>query len=159
MIKLKLTRLRTSDQGTFGVLVLPDKTVLSTGELPWRDNKPDFSCIPQGTYDGILMPSPRFQTNLIKLQKVPKRENVLIHRGNYCGDTTKGFKSDVEGCILLGLNTGMLENQEAVLGSTSAIAKFYTLIGLSPIMLTIENLYDYEECEPDIPADRSKPLV
>ena len=45
VIQAKLTRNETGDEGTFGELSVLDR-VFKTGELPWRDNNNDFSCIP-----------------------------------------------------------------------------------------------------------------
>lgn len=140
-VSIYITRKSTGDQGTFGQLVLPSGWSCVTGELPWRDNAPGLSCIPAGIYRGVLKPSFRFRTNLIELQDVPCRDHILIHKGNLCGDPSKGFISDVEGCILLGMSEGVLQDQRAVLGSTTAITKFYDYIGTSEILLTIKEEY------------------
>jgi len=50
-INIYLTRLRQSDQGTEGILTVPELGFACfTLELPWRGNRPNVSCIPPGTY-------------------------------------------------------------------------------------------------------------
>ncbi len=45
-----LTSAPSTDQGTFGQLVLDDGATFCIGELPWRGNQHGVSCIPAGTY-------------------------------------------------------------------------------------------------------------
>ena len=121
-----LFRLRRHDQGTEGQL-------LTTGfnsytlELPWRDNKRNISCIPAGVYDCIIRRSPRFGLTYWVL-KVPDRTYILIHSGNWAGDRALGFKTHVNGCILLGKKMGYLQEQRAVLNSRITIRKFANLM-------------------------------
>ncbi len=90
-----LTRWYANDC-TFGVLadVVP---FLVTLELPWKDNKENISCIPEGTYKGKLVNSPKHGI-CYELQDVPDRTDVQIHIGNYPKDTL--------GCILVGTEFG-----------------------------------------------------
>lgn len=62
-------------------------------ELPWNDNKRNFSCIPEGVYKARVHKSPKFGKSLW-LQDVPNRSEILIHKGN--------FHFNVRGCILIG---------------------------------------------------------
>lgn len=64
-----------------------------TLELPWKDNKPRVSCIPEGTYKAIKHISPKFNKSFW-LQNVPGRSEILVHPGNYT--------SQILGCILPG---------------------------------------------------------
>lgn len=136
-IPVTINRTKTGDEGTFGKLVLPSGWSCATGELPWRDNAHNISCIPAGCYRGVLVDSSKSPTPLIQLQDVPGRDHILIHKGNWCGDVAKGYKSDVEGCILLGIFEGVLANQRAVVASYTAVTKFYEYIGDREIMLNI----------------------
>ncbi len=65
-------------------------------ELPWHNNAPQISCIPEGTYRMTYTMSNRFKVMMWGLNGVPDRAGVRIHSGNYAGDKL----SDSEGCIL-----------------------------------------------------------
>lgn len=115
-MKATLTRLETSDAGSFGQLDFRgdlDQHILfscKTGELPWRENAVGKSCIPAGSYKVALTNSPKFGPDTYEIQNVPGRTHVLIHAGNHCGDTAKGYASDVEGCTLVGKEVVKLLN-------------------------------------------------
>jgi len=132
-----IQRLITGDAGTFGLLTLQGGQVLHTGELPWRDNAPDISCVPAGSYEAVLAFSPHFQRSLFHLEGVPGRTNCMIHPANWMGDASKGLKCQLEGCIALGMGEGQLEGQEALISSQEAIQVFYAEAGLDPITVII----------------------
>src|SRR5512137_107271 len=90
---VQIRRTRMSDQGTEGVLLAPGFSCY-TLELPWRDNMSNISCIPSGEYKCVIRHSPKMG-NKYWVKKVPKREYILIHSGNFAGDTSKGYKSHV----------------------------------------------------------------
>lgn len=142
-MKLTLKRFTTSDQGTFGKLYLNDAFVCYTGELPEKAGNPSVpnerrtDCIPRGTYDCAMRPSAKFG-RAYEVKNVPNRTAILIHAGNMCGDISKGFKSDVEGCIILGTNIGKLYGQDAVLNSRQALDRLKLLTSGKPFELTIE---------------------
>ncbi|MDR2892269.1 MAG: DUF5675 family protein [Deltaproteobacteria bacterium] len=144
MQRLILTRKLQSDQGTFGRLASqggPARPAgpglsLHTGELPWRGNKQGISRIPVGIYRCVPYSSAKFPA-VYHLLNVPGRETVLIHAGNFSGDKTKGFYSDVEGCILVGLSAGLLSGQLAVLHSREAMGKLRQSLGQSDFELEI----------------------
>jgi hypothetical protein len=123
MKKVYLLRLRTSDYGTEGMLVTDDGFNCMTMELPWRENQQNISCIPAGEYKVITRISPRFGKTYW-VTKVPNRGYILIHAGNYAGDVSKGYKTSVEGCILLGKKHGWLSRQRAVLNSRISVRAF-----------------------------------
>lgn len=89
-----LQRLTTSEQGTFGVLLVYGRPYYVTLELPWKDNKKDISCIPPGTYHATKMFSEKFQKVVFVLHDVPGRDFIEFHIGNKIKDTL--------GCVLLG---------------------------------------------------------
>lgn len=75
--------------------VLPCMPVCWTLELPFRGNRVNISCIPEGIYVVKREYSPRWKRAMWTLQSVPGRTDILIgHVGNSYEDT--------EGCILLG---------------------------------------------------------
>ena len=71
-----LTRTKTGDSGTFGNLRLDDGSLFVTGELPWRDNAPQKSCIPAGTYTCAIYQSPEHGP----VYQVQARSRALVYR-------------------------------------------------------------------------------
>ncbi|MDL2267161.1 DUF5675 family protein [Desulfovibrio sp. OttesenSCG-928-G15] len=134
-MRFTITRKSTFDQGTFGILSGEGLT-LQTAELPWRDNANKKSCIPPGTYKCVPHNSAKFP-NTYRLESVPNREGVLIHSGNYAGDTDKGLRSDVSGCILVGSKVGTLSGQKVVTDSRVALNKLRNKVGKNEFTLTI----------------------
>lgn len=125
MVSITLVRTETGDEGTFGVLNIPGfPESWLTGELPDRNNAPNVSCIPEGTYKCVWCYSPRFKRKMYVLEGVPKRAGIRIHSANFCGDKEKGYKKQLHGCIALGEKRGKIDGQKAVLLSVSAIRRF-----------------------------------
>jgi hypothetical protein len=95
MSDLFLNRLTSDLFTTFGVFMYENKPVCYSLELPWRDNRRNVSCIPSGRY-GLSRSFSSRHGSVFLLHGVPGRSEILIHTGNYVGDT--------EGCILPGLD-------------------------------------------------------
>ena len=132
-----LVRTVTSDQGTEGFLTqLESGFFCRTLELPWRDNKRSISCIPAGEYIVKVRQSPKYG-RIYWVTNVPNRSWILIHSGNVAGDVEKGFRTHVQGCILLGKKHGMLYNQRAVLTSRPTVNSFMRTMDYEPFKLTI----------------------
>jgi hypothetical protein len=89
-MKLELIRTYYAN-GTNGELLLNGDRVCSTIELPWKNNLPTISCIPEGEYELRKRWSQRFGDHFI-LVDVPGRRYILIHPAN---DALKELK----GCI------------------------------------------------------------
>lgn len=138
MIRVELRRLAHSDQGTQGVLILPDGVFCCTLELPWRDNRANVSCIPCGEYDVAIRKSPRFG-KVYEVKNVPGRSFILLHPGNLAGDIHRGYRTHVEGCILLGKYFGRLAGQSAVLASRPTVRAFMKNLGNKPFRLSVED--------------------
>ena len=132
---VELRRERMSDHGTEGLLIAPGFSCY-TLELPWRENISNISCIPIGDYKCELRRSPRMGLTYW-IKKVPKREFILIHSGNFAGDVEKGWKSHVNGCILLGLQMGVIQGQRAILNSKIAVRRFMETMGGEKFTLRI----------------------
>lgn len=66
---------------TVGRIVINDVEICQSIELPWHHNRPNQSCIPEGTYNLEWRLSERFGMHLHVLQ-VPKRRYILIHPAN-----------------------------------------------------------------------------
>ena len=125
---LKLARSSSTDEGTPGDLYVDGRWFCHTLELPWRDNAPRVSCIPPGSYRIAVKNSPRFG-RVYRLNCVPGRSEILIHSGNWAGDTALGKHSHVQGCILLGKRRGRLDGQTAVLVSRPAVSALMAALG------------------------------
>jgi hypothetical protein len=77
--------------GTNGELFYNGKRICFTIELPWLNNKPQISCIPEGRYEVVKRFSEHHGWHLL-LKNVAKRSVILIHCAN---DAVKELK----GCI------------------------------------------------------------
>ncbi|OEU65804.1 MAG: hypothetical protein BA863_08935 [Desulfovibrio sp. S3730MH75] len=139
MMKIKISRYESSSHGTFGHLIGPG-IKLHVIELPWRDNRSNLSCIPPGEYHCTVVRSPRFGV-VYHVKEVPGRSHVLIHAGNYAGDSTLGYRTHSHGCILPGRKRGRLGNQKAILCSKAALTSFMSALERQPFILTIEEVY------------------
>lgn len=138
MIEVKIIRRPSLDTGTFGVLTVGDNLwSCFTLELPWRDNVPQKSCIPEGTYPCHYWSSVKYP-QAYRLSNVPNREAILIHQGNWAGNTDLGYKSNVLGCILVGRNIAEINGQMGVSHSKVTLLEFLDTMGKEPFNLTIE---------------------
>lgn len=136
MKTVRLRRVSTGDDGTFGIITVAGKQWF-TGELPWRDNASDISCIPTGTYSCRMTYSNRFKTRLYELFGVPGRFACRIHPANFMGDRAKGKHSQLNGCIALGEKLGLMSGQKAVLISRPAVRSFEAALGGEPFTLEV----------------------
>lgn len=136
---MKLFRTDSDDHGTFGVLIFGDDYV-RTIELPWRENRPNLSCIPQGRYTVSMRHSPKYG-KVYHVEAVPGRSHILLHHGNFAGDKTRGFRTHSAGCILLGTKRGRLASQKVVLASRPARTKFETRMNFQTFELEIIDGY------------------
>lgn len=121
-----LLRIESSDEGTFGILSFGAEWV-RTVELPWRNNRVQRSCIPQGRYRCQMVTSPRFG-RVYHVTNVPARSHILIHSANLAGDIEKGWETQLHGCIAPCLSLGYLttktgRKQRAGLVSRPALTK------------------------------------
>lgn len=112
IFELTIERKLSSTNCTMGYLIANGQVICYTLELPWKDNLNNISCIPLGTYNGILRYDKTDEWR-IQLENVPNRTGVQIHMGNY---TTQ-----IEGCILVG-TSGKIKNC-SVFDSSTAYSK------------------------------------
>ena len=140
MRHLRLYRFESDDCGTYGVLVDENfEKVCVTGELPWRNNRPNRSCIPPGEYVADYMErsgSGRYK-KVYWVRGVPGRSAILIHSGNVMGDVEKGYITHSNGCPLVGVKFGKLGGQNAVLASRIALGTLREEIGEQSFKLTV----------------------
>lgn len=138
MNRVTLERFEIGDQGVFGKLNFGNASWF-TGELPWRENASNISCIPLGIYVCKFTLSNRLKKFTYELLSVEKRTGIRIHAANLMGDVSKGFHAQLNGCIALGEKLGIIEHQKAVLISASAVREFETLMNRSTFTLEIKN--------------------
>lgn len=149
---LRLQRVRYGPRATEGVLALPgEERLLRTLELPWKGNRQQVSCIPEGTYplqahvfDG------RYET--ARVEGVTGRAGIVFHIGNTPDHT--------DGCILVGLRSGTLGGAPAVLASTAAFREiFWPAVGPSlPLAVKITSATKMPTAE-DIRNNYGRPAV
>lgn len=125
----------STDDGTKGTLTVPQiNFTCDTLELPWRDNQGGVSCIMPDTYKCWTWHSPTFNRTVLRLEDKHGRTNVLVHSGNFGGDTTKGEYSDILGCTEVGRGYGTLKApngkmQFAILNSSVTLNDLISAIG------------------------------
>ncbi len=103
-MKMDLVRVERSTEGTFGVLLVDGDAFCVTLERPWLDNQSNVSSIPPGTYTCRRVQSPKVG-NTFEITGVPDRNHILIHKGNFVGDS--------EGCVLVGQFFAKLKHNSA----------------------------------------------
>lgn len=114
METIQLNRLNTSDYGTFGELLRDGTRIAVTCELPWADNRPLVSCIPQGVYHVTRFSSPSKGADFL-VNGVPDRSMIEIHVAN--------LPSELLGCIGVGDITGAINGKPAVLNSRATLGR------------------------------------
>ncbi len=135
--RLTLLRGRSTDQGTPGALLREDGSRIAWSmELPWKNNAPRVSCIPPGEYTSRMRRSPHFGP-VYEITGVAGRSSILIHTGNWGGDVSRGYRSHVLGCVLLGLQHGRREGQLAVFVSRPAVTLLEREMDRQPFVLEV----------------------
>jgi hypothetical protein len=107
-----------------------------TIELPWKNNAPDVSCIPDGVYRCKAYASPRFGI-VYHITDVAGRTWILTHYGNWAGDTEKGWRSNSNGCVIMGKDPAEIYGQMAVATSKTTLRKWMEFTGGEDFMLHI----------------------
>lgn len=129
---------RYFEEGTFGTLHREDGSqVCVIAEREDRNNIPNLSCIPEGTYDLFPHNSPKFgkcyaleAASLGVTRSGPSlRTHILIHKAN--------TPEQLAGCLAPGVAFGSLGNEWAVLNSTAAFNSLMNELGGKPARLTI----------------------
>ena len=134
-----LTRLDRGDQGTFGRIVAGSLSLYS-GELAWRDNKPNVSCLPEpGLHRVVWTWSPRFRRFMYLLLGTEPRAGIRIHPANFMGDESLNYRRQLNGCVALGERLGWIERQKALLVSAPAVSRFERHMQWKPFTLEIRN--------------------
>ena len=131
-MKLELIR-KYFPQGTNGTLLIDGVKLCATIELPWRNNEPRISCIPEGNYRLIKRYSPHFKAHL-QIWDVPGRDEILIHPANDAAKELKGCIAPVS--YVTGIAKGNL-SVKALSQITSIV--FPALQNQERVFLTIKN--------------------
>lgn len=126
-----ITRQAPDSKETTGILSVNGFSC-KTLELPDKNNEPNISCIPKGTYLCKYTFSPRMQKFTYEIQNVPNRSGIRIHVANYF--------TDLLGCIALGNSLVDLnhDGELDVANSTITINSFETLMGRKDFNLKIQ---------------------
>ncbi|HEY3853719.1 MAG TPA: DUF5675 family protein [Verrucomicrobiae bacterium] len=111
-VEIRIDRQLASTNCVMGYLSVDGNQICYSLELPDGNNAPYVSCVPAGTYKGIIR-TDGDKGWRIELTNVPKRPNVQIHVGNYTSQT--------RGCTLVG--TGASVDSCSVEHSADAMAK------------------------------------
>lgn len=105
----------------------PNYNPIFTLENPLRATNVD-NRIPAGIYECKPYSGTKFQ-NVYLVEGVPGRSTILIHWGNFAKDT--------EGCILVGLESGVLMNEPAVMHSKKAFDYLREIVGNDKFVLHV----------------------
>ena len=145
-MELQLIRYKTSKNGTQGLLLINNRYLCHTLELPWLNNKVRVSCILAGRYKliqrttsskGDKQKKPTMadkQKNLykgtplgeimsngmIEISGIPGRSMILIHKGNKI--------TDIQGCVIIGDNIYTTPSVSNVVASQRVYDRFYPLV-------------------------------
>ncbi len=102
-MELVLTRVYKRE-GTNGTLTLNGHFVCFTLELPWKENKKNISCIPEGKYQLKARFSPKLQNHLEVLD-VFGRSRILIYPAQNAMEELRGGIAPVK--QLTGIGKGI----------------------------------------------------
>ncbi|KUJ73914.1 hypothetical protein AVO42_00390 [Thiomicrospira sp. XS5] len=96
-------------------------------ELPERDNLPNISRIPAGRYlvKYLARSGSGKYHDVYHITGVPDRSGILIHGGNFAGDTELNYRTDSWGCVLTARRIGAIGGQVAGLASRAALRKLH----------------------------------
>ena len=134
---LRLRRFCSSlDMGTFGVLTVEGEK-FRTAERPWLNNVAYESCIPVGLWECERARFYQGDYDTLRVVAVPRRSSIKFHIGN------QPFK-DSFGCILVGDYFGALGGKWAVLDSTKAFKRFWSVVNDSAGPFVLETTFAVE---------------
>ena len=100
------------------------REVCKTLELPWLNNASGTSCIPEGNYTLLFVASPRFKRRMWRVMKVPGREGILIHSGN--------FTRQLRGCVAPGVELRDIDGDGLIDSYKSGVGMGRVLEALTP---------------------------
>lgn len=124
-MKILIERFDSGSNDTIGKLYIDGDFMCYTLEDEFREvKKKGDTRIPSGTYKVGKRYSPSFSPktghDMLWVKDVPGFQFILIHTGN--------TEDDTEGCLIVGMKIGSLNNKRAVLDSKTAYNKIYPII-------------------------------
>lgn len=133
MKSLLLLRQAYTENETIGAIYFEDSRVCYTLEPPWKDNRPNISCIPLGRYEvGYMRASSSGKyKDVYWVQGVKDRGGILIHKGNLATHTL--------GCILPGVIVSQIGGKTAVLNSAKALRDIHSIVNRERFTLHVKN--------------------
>ena len=131
--KLYVVRASQNTKQTLGVIVYMGQVLAFVLELPWYDNRRVISRIPSGIFPWVKHTSPKY-ASVLWLHTVPNRSEILLHRGNYYGDT--------KGCLLPGLSLKDI-NRDGFLDVKDSAEAMRSIIKQLPRAGHIETIDDF----------------
>ena len=141
---ITVVRQKSDEQGTPGFISLGPWMAHSL-ELPWLGNQRNISCIPADTYEMEVVKIRQpigGRSHLYLIKNVPERTGILAHAGTWAGETSKGYKSSVLGCLLIGYRTGMYQQQRAIFDTRRAIGDLLRITGGQPTQIQFINAWE-----------------
>jgi len=90
--------------GTNGLVLVNQQPCCHSIELPWLDNAPRISCIPEGRYPVFKRHSEKYGWHL-HVGDVPERSLILIHPFNHALEESKGCIAPVKELTGQGMGT------------------------------------------------------
>ena len=116
--------------GTNGTLTINGAFICYTIELPWLNNQPQLSCIPEGQYKIVPRFSKKHGKHLL-IKDVPGRALILLHPAN-------NAQKELKGCIApVSVNTGPGKGSASRRAFNKLMATVIPAIGNEPILITI----------------------
>ena len=119
---MKLVRVASNSEATYGVLIQGTIPFAVTLERPWLNNKRGESCIPKGTYQCVMVKSPKFGPTFM-VKDVPGRSEILFHKGN--------ISDDSHGCILVGEQFNQVTGRPGITASKEGFEEFMRLTSMA----------------------------
>lgn len=136
---LTIDRLSYNPDGTPGTMKIGPH-LLSTLELPISRDNDAAGCLLPGTYTLEYTTDPK-RGGAYRRANGADRSTPVFRIGNYAGDVTLDFVSDITSGILIGRSAVLLNHnhvsQRAVVLSASCYASLITACAPAPILLTI----------------------
>lgn len=135
MKQVVIQRAWSDYRATLGMIKIldHDHPPIFTLENPLRATSVD-SRIPGGEYICTPYSGTKYQ-DVYLVKDVPGRSAILFHWGN--------FERHTEGCILLGLGSGMMNAEPAVMQSRDAFAIFRAVIGKENFNLQVVDRFEH----------------
>jgi hypothetical protein len=90
--------------GTNGKILQKGGLLVCSIELPWKDNRTQVSCIPEGRYELVKRWSRKFAGHL-QVMNVAERSTILIHPANDAMHELKGCIAPVS--VITGVGKGL----------------------------------------------------